>query len=55
MGVRMQDLWMMISGSPAEQQRQWADFLDGARQIFNGIRAAAHLHEADCEFLCHKI
>jgi len=29
----MQDLWMMISGSPAEQQRQWADLLEGYQQF----------------------
>ncbi|HTD12854.1 MAG TPA: serine/threonine protein kinase [Steroidobacteraceae bacterium] len=33
MGVRMQDLWMLISGSPAEQQRQWADLLEGYQQF----------------------
>jgi Ser/Thr protein kinase RdoA (MazF antagonist) len=33
MGARMQDLWMMISGSPAEQQRQWADLLEGYQQF----------------------
>ena len=33
----------------------FADFFDGARKIFAGIGGAAHLHEANCEFVCHKI
>jgi hypothetical protein len=28
---------------------------DGTRKIVLGISGAAHLHEADCEFHCHKI
>jgi len=33
----------------------FADFLDGSREVFFCILRAAHLHKADCEFLCHKI
>jgi len=33
MGPRVQDLWMMLSGSAAEQQRQWAALLEGYRQF----------------------
>jgi Ser/Thr protein kinase RdoA (MazF antagonist) len=32
-GVRMQDLWMMLAGSPDEQRRQWAELLEGYRQF----------------------
>jgi Ser/Thr protein kinase RdoA (MazF antagonist) len=32
-GPRIQDLWMMLSGSPAEQQRQWAELLEGYQQF----------------------
>ena len=28
-GPRVQDLWMMLSGSPDEQQHQWAQLLEG--------------------------
>jgi len=33
MGVRVQDLWMMLAGPPAEQQRQWQELLEGYRQF----------------------
>jgi Ser/Thr protein kinase RdoA (MazF antagonist) len=33
MGPRVQDLWMMLSGPPAEQQRQWSALLEGYRQF----------------------
>jgi len=33
MGPRVQDLWMMLSGPPAEQQRQWGEILEGYRQF----------------------
>jgi Ser/Thr protein kinase RdoA (MazF antagonist) len=33
MGPRVQDLWMMLSGPPAEQQRQWAEILEGYQQF----------------------
>ncbi|MGB6603161.1 MAG: serine/threonine protein kinase, partial [Steroidobacteraceae bacterium] len=32
-GVRVQDLWMLLSGSPPEQQRQWSEILEGYRQF----------------------
>ena len=33
MGPRMQDLWMMLSGSGAEQQHQWSELLEGYQQF----------------------
>ena len=33
MGPGIQDLWMMLSGSPAEQQRQWQELLEGYQQF----------------------
>lgn len=33
MGPRIQDLWMMLSGSGAEQQRQWSELLEGYQQF----------------------
>jgi len=32
-GVRVQDLWMMLAGPPAEQQRQWGELLAGYGQF----------------------
>ena len=32
-GVRMQDLWMMLAGSPDEQRRQWSQLLEGYQQF----------------------
>jgi Ser/Thr protein kinase RdoA (MazF antagonist) len=32
-GVRMQDLWMMLAGSPDEQRRQWLELLEGYQQF----------------------
>jgi Ser/Thr protein kinase RdoA (MazF antagonist) len=32
-GPRIQDLWMMLSGSPAEQQHQWGELLSGYQQF----------------------
>jgi Ser/Thr protein kinase RdoA (MazF antagonist) len=32
-GVRVQDLWMMLAGSPAEQQRQWGELVAGYSQF----------------------
>lgn len=32
-GPRMQDLWMFLSGSADEQQRQWAEIMQGYRQF----------------------
>jgi len=33
MGPGIQDLWMLLSGSPHEQQRQWAELLEGYQQF----------------------
>lgn len=33
MGPRVQDLWMMLSGPPAEQQRQWSELREGYQQF----------------------
>ena len=56
MGPRVQDLWMMLSGSPDEQQRQWQDLLEGYQQfadfdfreliIMEPLRALRMLHHA---------
>ena len=56
MGVRMQDLWMMLAGSPAEQQRQWQELLEGYGQfadfdflevtLVEPLRALRMLHHA---------
>jgi Ser/Thr protein kinase RdoA (MazF antagonist) len=34
-GPRVQDLWMLLSGTPAEQQRQWGEILEGYQQFAN--------------------
>jgi Ser/Thr protein kinase RdoA (MazF antagonist) len=44
-GVRVQDLWMMLSGSAAEQQRQWAELLEGYRQFADFDFSELHLIE----------
>ena len=56
MGVRVQDLWMMLSGPPAEQQRQWQELLEGYAQfadfdflevtLIEPLRALRMLHHA---------
>ena len=33
MGPRIQDLWMLLSGAPHEQQRQWGELLEGYQQF----------------------
>ena len=33
MGPRVQDMWMMLAGSAAEQQRQWSELLEGYQQF----------------------
>ena len=33
MGPRVQDLWMLLSGPPAAQQKQWGEILEGYRQF----------------------
>jgi Ser/Thr protein kinase RdoA (MazF antagonist) len=55
-GPRVQDLWMMLSGSAAEQQQQWQDLLEGYQQfadfdfieltIIEPLRALRMLHHA---------
>jgi Ser/Thr protein kinase RdoA (MazF antagonist) len=32
-GPAIQDLWMLLSGSPAEQQKQWQELLEGYEQF----------------------
>jgi Ser/Thr protein kinase RdoA (MazF antagonist) len=34
-GPRVQDLWMLLSGTAAEQQRQWGEILEGYQQFAN--------------------
>jgi Ser/Thr protein kinase RdoA (MazF antagonist) len=56
MGPRVQDLWMLLSGSPAEQQRQWAEILEGYLQfaefdhrevlLVEALRSLRMLHHA---------
>ena len=56
MGVRVQDLWMLLSGPPAEQQRQWGELLEGYGQfadfdfleltLIEPLRALRMLHHA---------
>ncbi|HXZ60356.1 MAG TPA: serine/threonine protein kinase [Steroidobacteraceae bacterium] len=56
MGPRIQDLWMMLSGPPAEQQRQWGELLEGYSQfadldlrelaLIEPLRALRMLHHA---------
>ena len=56
MGPRVQDLWMTLAGSPAEQQGQWQDLLDGYQQfadfdfrevtVIEPLRALRMLHHA---------
>ena len=56
MGPRVQDLWMMLSGSPAEQQRQWGEIFEGYQQfadfdlnelvLIEPLRALRMLHHA---------
>ena len=55
-GPRIQDLWMMLAGSPDEQKRQWAELLEGYRQfadfdfaelrLIEPLRALRMLHHA---------
>jgi len=56
MGARVQDLWMMLSGPPAEQQRQWQELLEGYQQfadfnfkevtLIEPLRALRMIHHA---------
>ena len=55
-GPRVQDLWMLLSGPPQEQQRQWADVLEGYQQfadfdfrevlLVEALRSLRMLHHA---------
>jgi Ser/Thr protein kinase RdoA (MazF antagonist) len=56
MGPAIQDLWMLLSGSEAEQQRQWRDLVEGYEQfreldfaelrLIEPLRALRMLHHA---------
>ena len=56
MGPRIQDLWMLLSGSPAEQQAQWSELLAGYSlfadiewrelRLIEPLRALRMLHHA---------
>lgn len=56
MGPRVQDLWMMLAGSAAEQQRQWGELMEGYGQfadfdllevrLIEPLRALRMLHHA---------
>jgi Ser/Thr protein kinase RdoA (MazF antagonist) len=56
MGPRVQDLWMMLAGSAADQQRQWGELLEGYQQfadfdfrevrLIEPLRALRMLHHA---------
>ena len=56
MGPRIQDLWMLLSGAPAEQQAQWGQLLGGYAQfadfdfrelrLIEPLRALRMLHHA---------
>jgi Ser/Thr protein kinase RdoA (MazF antagonist) len=56
LGPRMQDLWMLLSGSPAEQQLQWNELMEGYQQfatfdfrelrLIEALRALRMLHHA---------
>ena len=55
-GPRVQDLWMLFSGSPAEQRREWDELLTGYQQfgdfdfrevrLIEALRALRMLHHA---------
>jgi Ser/Thr protein kinase RdoA (MazF antagonist) len=56
MGPRVQDLWMLLSGSASDQQRQWAEIVTGYQQfadldfremrLVEPLRALRMLHHA---------
>ena len=56
MGPAIQDLWMVLSGTPEEQQRQWQELLEGYRQfadfdfrellLIEPLRALRMMHHA---------
>jgi RNA polymerase sigma factor (sigma-70 family) len=45
-GPAIQDLWMLLSGTPEEMQRQMVDVLDGYRDFMPFDRRELHLVEA---------
>jgi Ser/Thr protein kinase RdoA (MazF antagonist) len=55
-GPRVQDLWMLLAGSPSDQQRQWAELIEGYLQfgdfdfrevaLIEPLRALRMLHHA---------
>jgi len=56
MGPRVQDLWMLLAGSAPDQQRQWAELIEGYQQfadfdfrevsLIEPLRALRMLHHA---------
>ena len=62
MGPRIQDLWMLLSGPPADQQAQWAALLTGYQQfadfdfrelrLIEPLRGLRMLHHA--AWVCHR-
>ena len=46
MGPAVQDLWMLLSGEPEEQRRQWSDVLAGYEDFYEFDRRELHLIEA---------
>lgn len=56
MGPAVQDLWMLLSGTPAEQQAQWRELLEGYQQfadfdfrellLIEPLRALRMMHHA---------
>ena len=61
-GPRIQDLWMLLSGPPADQQAQWAALLTGYQQfadfdfrelrLIEPLRGLRMLHHA--AWVCHR-
>ena len=55
-GPRMQDLWMLLAGSADDQQRQWAELMEGYQQfasfdfremkLIEALRALRMLHHS---------
>ncbi len=62
LGPRIQDLWMLLSGPPADQQAQWAALLSGYQQfadldlhellLVEPLRGLRMLHHA--AWVCHR-
>ncbi|MDE2264218.1 MAG: serine/threonine protein kinase [Gammaproteobacteria bacterium] len=62
MGPRIQDLWMLLSGPPADQQAQWAALSSGYQQfadfdflelrLIEPLRGLRMLHHA--AWVCHR-